>query len=193
MIFSIISDYYNIFLSIGIGQKVYKDSNLGILIGRKKSSLKMEVDLLEKIDRFLEWLLHIFSLKRTKITLYIVAVLWLSLVTQIIMNRVFLQDLKIAEAFVKTNSEELECNLEIIAEHHMDFLSEEDKLVEREKTIAVQVNGKVRATITISVDDEEDVIKEKALQEENVKRYIEGKEIVKTIVIKGRIVNIVVR
>ena len=70
---------------------------------------------------------------------------------------------------------------------------EEDKLVEREKTIAVQVNGKVRATITISVDDEEDVIKEKALQEENVKRYIEGKEIVKTIVIKGRIVNIVVR
>jgi hypothetical protein len=87
----------------------------------------MEVDLLEKIDRFLEWLLHIFSLKRTKITLYIVAVLWLSLVTQIIMNRVFLQDLKIAEAFVKTNSEELECNLEIIAEHHMDFLSEEDK------------------------------------------------------------------
>ena len=65
--------------------------------------------------------LHIFSLKRTKITLYIVAVLWLSLVTQIIMNRVFLQDLKIAEAFVKTNSEELECNLEIIAEHHMDF------------------------------------------------------------------------
>ena len=43
------------------------------------------------------------------------------------------------------------------------------------------------------MDDEEDVIKEKALQEENVKRYIEGKEIVKTIVIKGRIVNIVVR
>ena len=67
------------------------------------------------------------------------------------------------------------------------------KLVESTKEIAVQVNGKVRATITISVDDSEDVIKDKALSEENVKRHIEGKEVVKVIVIKGRIVNVVVR
>ncbi len=66
-------------------------------------------------------------------------------------------------------------------------------IVETEKEIAVQVNGKLRATINISVDDEEDVIKEKAMQEENVKRHIEGKEIVKVIVIKGKIVNIVVK
>ena len=67
------------------------------------------------------------------------------------------------------------------------------KLVESTKEIAVQVNGKVRATITISVDDSENVIKDKALSEENVKRHIEGKEVVKVIVIKGRIVNVVVR
>ena len=67
------------------------------------------------------------------------------------------------------------------------------KLVESTKEIAVQVNGKVRATITISVDDSEVVIKDKALSEENVKRHIEGKEVVKVIVIKGRIVNVVVR
>ena len=67
------------------------------------------------------------------------------------------------------------------------------KLVESTKEIAVQVNGKVRATITISVDDSEDVIKDKALSEENVKRHIEGKEVVKVIVIKGKIVNVVVR
>ena len=66
-------------------------------------------------------------------------------------------------------------------------------LVEKEKEIAVQVNGKVRATIMISVDDSEDVIKEKALNAENVKRHLEGKEIVKVIVIKGKIVNIVVK
>ena len=70
---------------------------------------------------------------------------------------------------------------------------DETCLVEKEKEIAVQVNGKVRATIMISVDDSEDVIKEKALNAENVKRHLEGREIVKVIVIKGKIVNIVVK
>ena len=70
---------------------------------------------------------------------------------------------------------------------------DETCLVEKEKEIAVQVNGKVRATIMISVDDNEDVIKEKALNAENVKRHTDGKDIVKVIVIKGKIVNIVVK
>ncbi len=67
------------------------------------------------------------------------------------------------------------------------------KLVENTKEIAVQVNGKVRATITISVDEDEEIIKEKALDAENVKRHTDGKEIIKVIVIKGKIVNIVVK
>ena len=70
---------------------------------------------------------------------------------------------------------------------------DESKLVETEKEIAVQVNGKVRATIIINVDDSEDVVKEKALEQDNVKRFTEGKEIVKVIVIKGKIVNIVIK
>ena len=70
---------------------------------------------------------------------------------------------------------------------------DETCLVEKEKEIAVQVNGKVRATIMISVDDNEDVIKEKALNAENVKRHTDGKDIVKVIVIKGKIINIVVK
>lgn len=70
---------------------------------------------------------------------------------------------------------------------------DKSKLVENETTIGVQVNGKVRGTITVSADETEDEIKEKALSEENVKKHIEGKEIVKVIVIKGRIVNIVVK
>ncbi len=70
---------------------------------------------------------------------------------------------------------------------------DKSKLVENETTIGVQVNGKVRGTITVSNDETEDAIKEKALNEENVKKHIEGKEIVKVIVIKGRIVNIVVK
>jgi len=70
---------------------------------------------------------------------------------------------------------------------------DESKIVEDEKEIGVQVNGKLRATIKIHVDDDEETIKEKALKEENVIRNTEGKEIVKIIVIKGRIVNIVVK
>lgn len=70
---------------------------------------------------------------------------------------------------------------------------EEDKLIDSEKEIAVQVNGKVRATILVHIDDTDDIIKEKALSEDNVKKHIEGKEIVKIIVIKGKIVNIVVK
>ncbi len=70
---------------------------------------------------------------------------------------------------------------------------DEAKTIGETKEIAVQVNGKVRGTITIHVDDNEDIIKEKALNEENVKKHIEGKDIVKVIVIKGKIVNIVVK
>ena len=70
---------------------------------------------------------------------------------------------------------------------------DEEKTIETTKEIAVQVNGKVRATITISIDDSEDIIKEKALECDNVVKHIDGKEIVKVIVIKGKIVNIVVK
>ena len=70
---------------------------------------------------------------------------------------------------------------------------DEAKTVENTKEIAVQVNGKVRATIEINIEDDEQSIKEKAMDAENVIKHIEGKEIVKVIVIKGKIVNIVVK
>ena len=70
---------------------------------------------------------------------------------------------------------------------------DEEKTIESTKEIAVQVNGKVRATIQISIDDDEQTIKEKAMECENVLKHTEGKEIVKVIVIKGKIVNIVVK
>jgi len=70
---------------------------------------------------------------------------------------------------------------------------DESKIKDEEKEIGVQVNGKLRATIQISIDEDEKTIKEKALNEENVKKHIEGKEIIKTIVIPNKIVNIVVK
>lgn len=70
---------------------------------------------------------------------------------------------------------------------------DEEKTIDKEKEIGVQVNGKIRASIKVSIDESEEVTKEKALNEENVKKHIEGKEIVKIIILKGRIVNIVVK
>lgn len=70
---------------------------------------------------------------------------------------------------------------------------DKDKLVEKEKDIAVQVNGKVRATITVSDDEDDTDVKDKAMKEENVIRHIAGKEVLKIILIKGKIVNIVVK
>ena len=70
---------------------------------------------------------------------------------------------------------------------------DEAKTIDQEKTIGVQVNGKVRAAINVSLDEDEEAIKEKALKEENVLKFTQGKEIVKVIVVKGRIVNIVVK
>ena len=70
---------------------------------------------------------------------------------------------------------------------------DESKTIDSEKTIGVQVNGKLRAEITIGIDEDEESIKDKAMKEENVIKFTEGKEIVKVIVIKGRIVNIVVK
>lgn len=69
---------------------------------------------------------------------------------------------------------------------------DETKIVASEITIAVQVNGKVRDTIVVSADAEEDVIKGMALAQPAVAKWVEGKDIKKVIVVKGKIINIVV-
>lgn len=68
---------------------------------------------------------------------------------------------------------------------------DESKTVEDTAKIAIQVDGKVRASIEVSVDEDEEKVKEKALEEENVKKWIEGKEVQKVIYINGKIVSIV--
>lgn len=69
---------------------------------------------------------------------------------------------------------------------------DEKKCIAQFSNLAVQVNGKVRGHITIATDASEDEIKKAALNDSGVIKNIDGKEIRKIIVIKGRIVNIVV-
>ncbi|MBR1376344.1 MAG: leucine--tRNA ligase [Bacilli bacterium] len=70
---------------------------------------------------------------------------------------------------------------------------DEDKIQDEEFTLVVQVNGKVRGKITVSSNTTEDEMKEKAFEIDNVKSYIEGKEIVKVITIPKKLVSIVVK
>lgn len=70
---------------------------------------------------------------------------------------------------------------------------DDSKTISNEKMIGVQVNGKLRDEILISLDEDEEEIKKRSLECDNVKKHIENKEIVKIIVVKGKIVNIVVK
>lgn len=60
-------------------------------------------------------------------------------------------------------------------------------------TVIVQVNGKVRSKCEVAADLDEDSLKAIALADENVKKFTEGKTIVKTIVVPNKLVNIVVK
>ena len=68
----------------------------------------------------------------------------------------------------------------------------EDALTKDELTIVVQVNGKLRGRFNTDVDTDNSVLKEKALSDENVLKFIDGKDIKKVIVVKNKLVNIVV-
>jgi len=70
---------------------------------------------------------------------------------------------------------------------------DENKLVADTVVIAAQINGKVRDEISVPVDAGKEEIKEKALDSERVQKYIENKEIIKVIVVPGRIINFVVK
>lgn len=70
---------------------------------------------------------HIFASKRTKVTLYIASVLWIAVITQMFVNSVFQEELKITEAFVKSDTEAMKSGLEIVTEYTSGFLSETGK------------------------------------------------------------------
>ena len=70
----------------------------------------------------------------------------------------------------------------------------DDKQIQKENTsIAVQVLGKLRGSFEIEVDSHDDVVIDRAMQIENVRKHMEGKEIIKNIVIKNKLVNFVVK
>ncbi|MBZ5508816.1 MAG: leucine--tRNA ligase [Acidobacteriia bacterium] len=64
---------------------------------------------------------------------------------------------------------------------------------EDEVTYAVQINGKLRSHVVMPAESVEDLVRERVLADEKVRAAVEGKQIVKVIVVAGKLVNVVVR
>ena len=71
--------------------------------------------------------------------------------------------------------------------------ADEAAMVEDEKLIVVQVNGKVRGKVTVAADADEETVKAVAFADENVKKFTENTQILKVIYVPGKLLNMVVK
>ena len=70
---------------------------------------------------------------------------------------------------------------------------DESKTVDSVKEIAIQVNGKLRSTVTVKADASDDELAAAAKADNKIQKYMEGMTLVKTIVVKGRLVNFILK
>ena len=70
---------------------------------------------------------------------------------------------------------------------------DEAKMADTEKTIAVQVNGKLRSTVVVPADSSVEVVSAAALADKKIASYVEGMEIVKTINVPNKLINFILK
>lgn len=70
---------------------------------------------------------------------------------------------------------------------------DESKIKEENKIIGIQINGKLRGEIPVTINDSEETVKEKVLNLESVKKYTDNKEIIKFIYVPNKIVSIIIK
>ena len=70
---------------------------------------------------------------------------------------------------------------------------DESKTVDATREMAVQINGKLRSSIVVDAAADDETVVAAACADEKIKRYLEGMEIVKTIVVKGRLINLILK
>ena len=70
---------------------------------------------------------------------------------------------------------------------------DESKMIDEVKTIAVQVNGKLRSTVAAPLDADQQTLLELALADRKIAGYAEGMEIVKTIVVPNKLINLILK
>ena len=106
--------------------------------------------------------------------------------------RIFLQ---LLNPFAPHITEELNEKYNLGEELSKSLLEDydESKIIDETFTMVVQVNGKVRGRIEVNANTSDDEMKELAKSIENVKNYIDGKEIVKEVIVPKKLVSIVVK
>lgn len=106
--------------------------------------------------------------------------------------RIFLQ---LLNSFAPHITEELNEKYNLGEELSKSLLEDydESKIIDETFTMVVQVNGKVRGKIEVNANTSDDEMKELAKSIENVKNYIDGKEIVKEVIVPKKLVSIVVK
>jgi len=70
---------------------------------------------------------------------------------------------------------------------------DESKTIEPECEIAVQVGGKLRSTVKVALDADDAAVLNAAVSDEKIDRIIAGKEITRTIIVKNKLINIIVK
>lgn len=111
-----------------------------------------------KWDYIGDKLKNILASKKTKIALYIAAVLWVAVAAQVVVNKAFREELEITEAFIKSDTEEMQSSLEIIAEYDAESLEDQEKK---------DIIRKLADSIGLTIDEEITV-----WEEENRSEYL---------------------
>jgi leucyl-tRNA synthetase len=70
---------------------------------------------------------------------------------------------------------------------------DESKTAESMKTIAVQVNGKLKTTISVKTDSEDDEVIKAAVSDEKIRRLLETSELIKSIVVRNKLINLILK
>lgn len=70
---------------------------------------------------------------------------------------------------------------------------DESKTVDATVTMAVQVGGKLRGTVAVPVDSEQDVVLAAALEDPKVRKFTDGMEVFKVILVKNKLINLIVK
>ena len=69
----------------------------------------------------------------------------------------------------------------------------QSKTVDETRTIAVQINGKLRSTVTVAADADADTMRAAALADRKIAGYVEGMDIVKTITVPNKLINLILK
>ena len=90
---------------------------------------------------------NIFASKRTRAALYAVMVLWVAVITQVFVNRVFQEDLQITEAFIKSDTVEMKSTIEIIAEYDTaapDDIAKKEIIGRLADAVGLKIDGEIK-------------------------------------------------